>query len=81
MLCSWMAKKRTPTTFFIEPTHYGWSVRAGTEQLGLFVTQPQALSDVKRRRAALQANGQPSTIVAKGYESEHLAGGRPPRPH
>jgi hypothetical protein len=81
MLCLRMAKKRIPTSFFVEPTQYGWSVRAGTEKLGLFVTQSQALSDVKRRRAELQATGQFSTITTSGHESEQLAGGRMPRPH
>ena len=55
MLCSRMAKKeRIPTNLFVEPTQYGWSVRAGTEQLALLVTQCQALSDAKRRRADKQ---------------------------
>ena len=44
------AQEQWTTTFFIEPAQYGWSVRAGTEQLGLFVTQRQALIDVKRRQ-------------------------------
>jgi hypothetical protein len=81
MLCSWMAEKRMPMSFFVEPTEYGWSVRAGTEQLGLFMTQRQALSDVRRRRAELLANGKLSTVVTSGHESEPPAGGRSPRPH
>ena len=75
------AQEQSTTTFFIEPTQYGWSVRAGTEQLGLFVTQRQALIDVKRRHAEMQANGQHSMIVTRGQESKHLADGRLPRHH
>jgi len=80
MLCLRMAKKRIPTSFCVEPTQYGWSVRTGTEQLGLFVTQRQALSDAERRCAELQANGQLSTVVTSGHESEQLAGGQRARP-
>src|SRR5262245_43154958 len=53
-----MAKRATITTFVVEPTNHGWSVCAGTEGMGLFVTQRQALEEVKRRRAELTAKGQ-----------------------
>jgi len=59
---SCVAKRSTITTFVIEPTNYGWSVPAGTERRGLYVTQRQALEDVKKRRAELTAKGQRSTI-------------------
>ena len=54
--------------FFVEPTQYGWSVRIGTEQVGLFLTQRQALQDVKRRRADLEHKGQHSTLVVTGKD-------------
>jgi len=37
-------------------TNHGWSVSAEGERLGLFVTQRQALDDVKKRRARLTAS-------------------------
>jgi len=65
------AKRATITTFVVEPTNHGWSVRAGTERMGLFVTQRQALEEVKRRRAELTAKGQRSTIIVTGREGGH----------
>jgi hypothetical protein len=55
-------------TFLVEYTEYGWSVGAGDERLGLFVTQQQALNDVKKRRAKLTAKGQRSTVLVTGHE-------------
>ena len=55
--------KRAPRAFIVERTDYGWSVKAGAERLGLFVTQRQALTDVGRRRAELKASGQTTTLV------------------
>ena len=63
-----MAKQTA--TFIIERTVYGWAVRAEAERLGLFVTQRQALTDVARRRAELQAKGRPTTIVVSGSDPE-----------
>ena len=60
--------------FFVELTDYGWSVRAGTERLGLFVTQRQALKDVKKRRDELTAKGQKSTLVVTGGELSQPTG-------
>ena len=65
-----MIKRRIPTMFFVEPSPYGWAVRAGDERLGLFVTQRQALQDVRTRRADLKSNGQHSTLVVTGSDTE-----------
>jgi hypothetical protein len=73
-----VVKRAIPTNFFVEPTKFGWAVRAESERLGLFMTQRQALGDVKRRRAHLQATGKRSTLVVTGNESES-ASGRTPR--
>jgi len=71
----WLVAKRATTTgFFVELTDYGWSVRAGTERLGLFITQRQALKDVKKRRDELAAKGQNSTLIVTGSESSQSAG-------
>jgi len=70
-----MAKRATTTTFVVQHTDYGWSVGAGTERMGLFVTQRQALDDVKKRRAALAAKGQRSTVIVTG--SEPVTTGKP----
>jgi len=63
-----MAKQTATMTFLIEYTEYGWSVGAGDERLGLFVTQEQALNDVKKRRAKLTAKGQRSAVFVTGHE-------------
>jgi len=42
--------------------------------MGLFVTQRQALDEVKKRRAALTARGQRSTVVVTGSEPVSSAG-------
>jgi hypothetical protein len=68
VLRSRVAKRATTTTFVVEHTDYGWSVGAGTEHMGLFVTQRQALDEVKKRRAELAAKGQRSTIIVSGTE-------------
>jgi hypothetical protein len=73
-----MAKQAPTMTFLVEHTEYGWSVGAGDERLGLFVTQQQALNDVKKRRATLTAKGRRSTIVVTGHEFAP-ANGRSPR--
>ena len=69
-----VAKRATATGFFVELTDYGWSVRAGTVRLGLFVTQRQALKDVKTRRDELTAKGQKSTLVVTGDELSQPTG-------
>ena len=58
-----MAKRATTTTFVVEHTDYGWSVGTGTERMGLFVTQRQALDEVKKRRAELAAKGHGSSVI------------------
>lgn len=58
-------------SFFVEPTDYGWSVRVGSKRLGLFMTQRQALGDVKQRRDNLKAKGRLSTLTIAGSELEH----------
>ena len=80
MLVSCVTKRATPTTFVVEHTNYGWSVGTGTERMGLFVTQRQALDEVKRRRAELTAKGQRSTLVVTGSESSST-GNRTSRPY
>ena len=72
-----MAKQATTTTFLVELTNYGWSVGAGDERLGLFVTQQQALNDVKKRRARLTAKGQRSTVLVTGHELASPSGRGP----
>ena len=68
MLASCVAKRATTTTFVVEHTNYGWSVCAGPERMGLFVTQRQALDEVKKRRAKLTAKGKRSSVVVTGSE-------------
>ena len=43
-----VAKQAITTTFLVAPTDHGWSVDAGDERLGLFVTQRQALDYVRK---------------------------------
>ena len=69
-----MAKQAITTTFLVELTNYGWSVGAGDERLGLFVTQQQALNDVKRRRARLTAKGQRSAVLVTAYDLASTSG-------
>lgn len=60
-----MTGKKASTKFVVEPSDYGWAVRAGTTQLGLFVTQRQALAEVKRRQALSRGK---STLEIFGRE-------------
>jgi hypothetical protein len=69
-----MAKQTAAMTFLVEHTEYGWSVGAGDERLGLFVTQQQALNDVKKRRAKLTAKGRRSSVVVTGHELAPTSG-------
>jgi hypothetical protein len=46
----------------VEHNDYGWSVRVGAEQLGLFATQNHAVAKVQKRRATLQSKSQASTV-------------------
>jgi hypothetical protein len=62
--------------FVVERTVYGWSVGAGSEKLGLFVTQQQALADVKKRRALLASKGGRSTLLVTGQETAQELGRR-----
>ena len=75
-----VVKPAIATSFFVEPTEYGWSVRAGAERLGLFVTQKQAIGDVRRRQAALKAKGQRSTLVVTGTDPHQSASRHSSRP-
>jgi hypothetical protein len=62
--------KRQAVVFSVQHTHYGWSVSDGSKQLGLFVTQQQALNAVKKLQAQLKAEGGGSTLVVTGHELE-----------
>ena len=70
VLCLVVTTAQETTTFSVEPTEYGWSVSDGAERLGLFVSQRQALDDVKKRRAALKAKGRASSVEVTGEETE-----------
>ena len=69
-----------PISFHVEPTDYGWSVRVGSERLALFVTERQALIDVKRRRAELKAKGRESAVVVAANAPRQAGHGRSERP-
>ena len=69
-----MAKQAINTTFLVELTNYGWSVGAGDERLGLFVTQQQALNDVKKRRAKLTSKGQRSAVLVTAHDLASTGG-------
>jgi hypothetical protein len=76
-----MAKELgTTSSFVVEPTDHGWSVRQGTERLGLFLTQRQALGDVRKRRAELKIKGRESTLSVTGSEPQQAPNDRPSRP-
>ena len=62
--------KRAPIQFQVELTGYGWSVRVGAAQLGLFTTQRQALDEVRRRRTVMNAEGKTSTVSISGAERD-----------
>jgi hypothetical protein len=74
-----VVKAQAITVFSVEPTEYGWSVRDGAKRLGLFVSQRQALDDVRKRRAALKAKGRASSVEVTGEEADGPRG-RPRRP-
>jgi hypothetical protein len=57
-----VAKPQKITTFSVEPTEYGWMVKDGVASLGLFVSQRQALDDVRKRQRALKAQGRQSSV-------------------
>jgi len=65
-----VVKRQATTVFCIEPTEYGWSVTDGATRLGLFVSQRQALDDVKKRRAALEAKGHATLVKVTGEEAD-----------
>jgi hypothetical protein len=68
LICLVVVKAQEITTFFVEPTQYGWSVRDGAKRLGLFVSQRQAIDDVRKRQAALKAKGRASSVEVTGEE-------------
>jgi hypothetical protein len=75
-LLGWFVVKAQATTIFsVELTEYGWSVRDGATRLGLFVSQRQALDDVRKRRAALKTEGRASAVEVIGEEAEGTRGG------
>ena len=74
VLCLVVTTAQETTTFSVEPTEYGWSVSDGAERLGLFVSQRQALDDVKKRRVALKAKGRASSVEVTGEETEGTRG-------
>jgi len=49
-LCWVVVKAQVTTIFSVEPTAYGWSVSHGAAS-ALFISQPQALDEVSKRRA------------------------------
>ena len=65
-----MVKAQIPTIFSVEPTEYGWSVSDGAVRLGLFVSQRQALDDVRKRRAAVKAKRLSSSLEVTGQETD-----------
>ena len=80
VLRSFVAEQTITTVFLVQHTNHGWSVSAGDEGLGLFVTQRQALDDVKKRRGRLTARGQRSTVLVTGHELASTSG-RSKRPN
>jgi hypothetical protein len=78
VLSSRVAKRAIITTFVVKNTSYGWSVGAGTKHVGLFMSQRQALDEVKKRRGKLTATGQRSAVVVRGSEPV-ITGGRSSR--
>ena len=68
MLRCVVVKAQVTTVFSVEPTEYGWSVRDGAKRLGLFVSQRQAIDDVRKRQAALKAKGSASSVEVTGEE-------------
>jgi hypothetical protein len=70
LLCLAVTKAQETTIFSVEPTGYGWSVSDGAKRLGLFVSQRQALDEVKKQRAVLKAKGRASSVEVTGAETE-----------
>jgi hypothetical protein len=70
LLCWVVIKAQVTTIFSVGPTEYGWSVSDGAARLGLFVSQRQALDDVRKRRAALKAQGRASSVEVTGQETD-----------
>ena len=67
-LICWVVGKTPVTTIFsVEPTQ---SVSDGATRLGLFVSQRQALDDVRKRQAALKAKGHGSSVAVIGKETD-----------
>jgi hypothetical protein len=75
-----MAKRPATTAFFVERTHYGWSVRFGADHVTMFAIQRHALADVQRRRTELKTKGHCTTLVVSGSEMVTLPGVRYLRP-
>ena len=70
-----MIKAQKTIVFSIEPTQYGWIVRDGTAQLGLFVSQRQALDHAKQRQRILKEKGQQSSVATTVKFPEDRSGG------
>jgi hypothetical protein len=70
LLCLVVIKAQVTTIFSVEPTAYGWSVSDGAVRLGLFMSQRQALDEVRKRRAALNAKGLVSSLEVTGQETD-----------
>ena len=67
-LICWVVDKTPVTTIFsVEPTQ---SVSDGATRLGLFVSQRQALDDVRKRQVALKAKGRASSVAVTGKETD-----------
>jgi len=71
-----VGKAPVTTIFSVEPTQYGWSVSDGATWSGLFMSQRQALDDVRKRQAALKAMGRASSVAVIGKETDGVR-----RPH
>jgi hypothetical protein len=70
LLCWLVVKAQVTTIFSVGPTAYGWSVSDGAMRLGLFMSQRQALDDVRKRRAALKTKGRASSVEVTGQETD-----------
>jgi hypothetical protein len=57
-----VVKPQETTIFSAEPSQYGWIVSDGAAQLGLFVSERQAIDDVKKRQRTLKKQGQRSSL-------------------
>jgi hypothetical protein len=80
VLCCLVAKRPITKAFYVERTDYGWSVRIGTDRVGLFATQRHALAEVQRRRTDLKTKGHTTTLIVSGSEPETPPGPRSLRP-